>query len=75
MSTYQKTAALVFRLASLGLVIYALFYTVYMLFAMAGGLQGALIVMTMKLPVFIGGIVLYLSSFPLAKLTTFGFKE
>jgi hypothetical protein len=68
MSTYQKIAALVFRLASIGLVLYSCL----------GAISTALMMpraVWIMLPTLTAGIILYFVALPLARLATRGFDK
>ncbi len=69
MTTYQKIAALIFRLVSVGLIIYACLVTA------SAALIGQPRVAWMFLPILICGVILHFAAIPLAWLVTRGFDE
>ena len=68
MSTFQKIAALIFRLAAVALILYACIFATATAMIMPHAIW-------MLLPFFVGGMILYFAALPLAWLVTRGFDE
>lgn len=69
MSIFQKIAALVFRLVSLGMIIYSC------VGAASAIVVGMTVAVWLLLPTLVGGVILYFAAIPLAWLATRGFDE
>lgn len=72
MTTLQKVAALVFRIIGLGLILYACFAFISAILVMRGMAQMAVWIL---LPYLLGGMALFSTAIPLARILTRGLDE